>query len=125
MPTNFTSSSTYNSPTKDPSAGPEHNFNFEEYLIDMIERERREWDDERAKLKFCIYLQEQELNEKAAAAEERAQVLTKEFMEARTQSEERLNTISNNIYRDIRDLQSISQSVFKHYNYKPSAGKGK
>lgn len=37
----------------------------------------RDWMEERAKLKYCIYLQEQELHEKAVLAEENANLIAK------------------------------------------------
>ena len=95
--------------------------NFEDYLLGMIEKERRQWDDERAKLKYCIYLQELELNEKAAAAEDRANQIAKDFKQDRLAAEERVNDIMRQIHDDIRDLQATAEQIYRRFNFNPKA----
>ena len=104
-----------------PRDAEEPQVNFEDYLLAMIERERRQWDDERAKLKYCIFLQEQELNEKAAAAEERAGQIAGEFRAARQAAEERVNDIMRQIHDDIRDLQATAEQIYRRLNFNPKA----
>ena len=87
----------------------------------MIERERRQWDDERAKLKYCIYLQEQELNEKAVAAEDRASQIARDFRQERQAAEGRVNDIMRQIHDDIRDLQASAEQIYRRLNFNPKA----
>jgi hypothetical protein len=48
-------------------------------LNHLIEKERTEWEDERMKLKYCIYLQEQELTTIAVESKIKTEELVKVF----------------------------------------------
>jgi ubiquitin len=87
----------------------------------MVERERRQWDEERAKLKYCLYLQKQEMEDKAVESEDKVNSLAREFVRDREVADARLNDTVRQVHDSIRELQTTADAIYKHYNYAPSA----
>ena len=52
------------------------------HVVEMLERERRQWHSERVKLVHCIHLQQLELASRSVAAQERANDIAREFARA-------------------------------------------
>ena len=61
-----------------------------ETLIEMLERERLQWQRERLSLVSCIELQQRELSRRASAVHEKATEIAKEFAKTIEMFEERL-----------------------------------
>jgi len=83
----------------------------DESLVEMLDRERREWSKERMQLVQCIQLQQIELEQRATAAHERAAEIAKEFARAIVAFEERLFGIEDNVQKEIMGLKTISESL--------------
>jgi hypothetical protein len=83
----------------------------DENLVEMLDRERREWSKERMQLVQCIQLQQIELEQRATAAHERAAEIAKEFARAIVAFEERLFGIEDNVQKEIMGLKTISESL--------------
>ncbi len=69
----------------------------DEPIVELLERERREWHTERIKLLHCIHLQQLELNQRSISAHERAADIAKEFASAIEKFEERLVSVESNV----------------------------
>jgi hypothetical protein len=70
---------------------------YDEPVVELLERERREWHAERIKLLHCIHLQQIELNQRSIAAHEKAAEIAKEFVSAIDRFEERLVSMESNV----------------------------
>lgn len=80
-------------------------------IIEMFERERRKWQDEKEKLIQCIHLQQLELTQRSMAAHERALDIAKDFGKVISSFEERLVTVETNIQKEISSLRAITDSL--------------
>jgi hypothetical protein len=83
----------------------------DESIIEMLDRERREWHKERMQFVQCIQLQQVELEQRAAAAQERAAEIAKEFARAIGGFEERLCAVEDNVQKEIMGLKNIADSL--------------
>jgi hypothetical protein len=85
---------------------------MEEHLsiVQVLERERREWHSERAKLTQCIHLQQVELASRSSAAQETAALIAKEFARVIESFEERLEKVEG---RTEQELVSIKELLLK------------
>jgi hypothetical protein len=85
---------------------------MEEHLsiVQVLERERREWHSERAKLTHCIHLQQVELASRSSAAQETAALIAKEFARVIESFEERLEKVEG---RTEQELVSIKELLLK------------
>lgn len=63
-----------------------------ETVIEMLERERLQWQKERLSLVSCIELQQRELSRRAVAVHEKATEIAREFAKTIEMFEERLMT---------------------------------
>lgn len=82
-----------------------------ETLVEMFERERREWHNERVKLVHCIHIQQLELMQRATAAHERAGDIAKEFARAIEGFEERLVSIETNVQKEIMAIKVLAENL--------------
>jgi hypothetical protein len=82
---------------------------MEEHLsiVQVLEKERREWHAERAKLTHCVHLQQVELASRSAAAQETAALIAKEFARVIEGFEERLLKVETANEREIGQLKSL------------------
>eukprot|EP01031_Cornospumella_fuschlensis_P034566 gene34566-41855_t len=83
----------------------------DEPIVELLERERRQWQSEREKLIQCIHLQQLELSQRSVAAQERAVEIAKDFAQVIEAFEERLITIETNVQREISSLKTISEAL--------------
>ena len=83
----------------------------DETLIEMIDRERRDWHKERMQFVQCIQLQQVELEQRAVAAHDRAAEIAKEFARAIGGFEERLCAIEDHVHKETMGLKSIAESL--------------
>ena len=93
---------------------PEEELNgdeLEELAIEALERERREWRQERLRLMHCIHHQQIELAQRASAAHERATEIAKEFSRVIDTYEDRLLLVENNVQQEIKGMKSIIDSL--------------
>lgn len=67
----------------------------EEPLVELLERERREWHKEREKLLDCIHMQQVVLNQQSIAAHERAAEIAKELLKTIERFDARLYAVEN------------------------------
>lgn len=67
----------------------------EEPLVEVIERERRQWHEERMELLKCIHMQQVELNQRSIAAHERATEIAKELAKTIELFDARLFAVEN------------------------------
>lgn len=79
--------------------------------MELLERERREWQSEREKLIQCIHLQQLELTQRSVAAHERAAGIAKEFAHVIEGFEERLLSVESNVQKEILQIRSIAESI--------------
>ena len=70
-------------------------------IVEVLERERRQWHAERIKLIHCIHLQQLELTASSSAAQDRASSIAKEFARAIEGFEERLVNIETNVQKEL------------------------
>ena len=80
-------------------------------IVELLERERREWQTERLKLIHCIHLQQLELSQRATAAQERATEIAIEFAKVIEGFEQRLVTMETNVQKEIGSLKTIAESI--------------
>ena len=94
----------------------------EEPLVELLERERRAWREERMALVNCIHMQQVELNQRSIAAHDRATEIAKELAKTIELFDSRLYAVenssraqadaSNTILKSLSDLTSkISQNL--------------
>lgn len=83
----------------------------DEPIIELLERERKQWQMEREKLIQCIHLQQLELTQRSVASHERAVDIAKEFARAIEAFEERLVSVESNVQREIMSIKSIAESI--------------
>ena len=77
-------------------------------IVQVLEKERREWHAERAKLTHCIHLQQVELASRSSAAQETAALIAKEFARVIEGFEERLLKVETDNERVIGDRWWLS-----------------
>lgn len=85
----------------------------DEPLVELLERERKQWQLEREKLLQCIHLQQLELTQRSVAAHERAVDIAKEFARAIEGFEERLVSVESNVQKEIMSIKSIAESILQ------------
>ncbi len=83
----------------------------EEPVVELLERERKEWQSEREKLIQCIHLQQLELTQRSLAAHERAVDIAKEFAKAIEMFEDRLVSVESSVQREILSIKSIAEAI--------------
>ena len=76
-------------------------------VVEVLERERREWHSERVKLVQCIHLQQLELAARASAAQETAGAIAKEFAHAIESYDERLLVMENLVKHELADIKAL------------------
>ncbi len=76
-------------------------------IVQVLEKERREWHAERAKLTHCIHLQQVELASRSAAAQETAALIAKEFARVIEGFEERILKVETANEREIGQLKGM------------------
>jgi len=80
-------------------------------VVEILERERRQWHAERIKLIHCIHLQQLELASSSSAAQTRASEIAKEFARAIAGFEERLVTIESNVQKELLAVKTIATEI--------------
>ena len=90
----------------------------DEQLLELLEHERKEWDDERAKLIQCIHLQQIELSQRSTAAHERAVDIAKEFARVIEGFEERIVAIEDSFQKEIVAIKNIADALLKSQSSK-------
>ena len=93
-------------------AVPEINMTLKEMeehlsIVQVLERERREWHAERAKLTHCIHLQQVELASRSSAAQETAAIIAQEFARAIQSFEERLEKVETATHKELIHVKEI------------------
>jgi hypothetical protein len=83
----------------------------EEPIVEILERERREWHAERVKLIHCIHMQQLELAHRAAAANTQAVEIAKDFAQTVESFEERLVSVEDNVHKEILAIKAIAESL--------------
>jgi hypothetical protein len=83
----------------------------EEHVVELLEKERREWYAERMKLIQCIHLQQLELTQRSSAAHDVAVDIAKEFARVIEGFEERLANIEDNVGKEISSIKGIAESL--------------
>ena len=83
----------------------------DEPIIELLERERRQWREEREKLIQCIHLQQLELSQRSMAAHERAVDIAKDFARLIGAFEERLVAVETNVQKELSSLKSVAESL--------------
>lgn len=83
----------------------------DEKLIQMLERERREWYIERTKLVNCIQLQQVELNQRSLAAHDKAVDIAKDFARVIEGFEQRLLTVEENVHKELVSIRTIMEHL--------------
>lgn len=81
----------------------------DEKLIQMLERERREWYTERTKLVNCIQLQQIELNQRSLAAHDKAVDIAKDFARVIEGFEQRLLTVEENVHKELVSIRTVME----------------
>ena len=76
-------------------------------IVQVLERERREWHAERAKLTHCIQLQQIELAARSSAAQETAVLIAKEFARAIETFEERLEKVETRNEKELTEIKEL------------------
>ena len=79
-----------------------------EPIVELLERERRQWHSERERLIQCIHLQQLELSQRSIAAHEKAADIAQEFAKAIEMFEERLVTVESNVQKEIMSIRGIA-----------------
>jgi hypothetical protein len=79
-------------------------------VVEVLERERREWAAERIKLVQCIHLQQMELAARASAAQETAATIAKEFASTIEVYEERLLNVEAMVMMEMKDMKALLNS---------------
>eukprot|EP01033_Poteriospumella_lacustris_P005832 gene5832-4186_t len=87
-----------------------------EPIIEMLERERRQWQAERERLIQCIHLQQLEMSQRALAAHERAVDIAKDFTKLIETFETRLETVESNVQKELSSLRSVTESLLSAVN---------
>jgi hypothetical protein len=82
-------------------------------VVELLERERRQWHAERIKLIHCIHLQQLELAASASAAQNRASEIAKEFVRAIEGFEERLVNMESNVQKELTAIKAIASDLGK------------
>jgi hypothetical protein len=82
-------------------------------VVELLERERRQWHAERIKLIHCIHLQQLELASSASAAQSRASEIAKEFVRAIEGFEERLVNMESNVQKELTAIKAIASDLGK------------
>jgi hypothetical protein len=76
-------------------------------VVEILERERREWHAERTKLVQCIHLQQLELAARASAAQETAGAIAKEFAASIEEYEARLVLVESSVQRELEEVKDM------------------
>lgn len=82
-----------------------------EPIVELLERERREWHDERMKLLNCIHLQQIELNQRSKAVTDIATNIAKQFADVIESFENRLLVVESKVQKDLKDIRVIAESL--------------
>ncbi|KAJ1424253.1 hypothetical protein B484DRAFT_451587 [Ochromonadaceae sp. CCMP2298] len=85
----------------------------DEPIIELLERERRQWREERERLIQCIHLQQLELTQRSVAAHERAVDIAKEFARAIERFEDRLISVESTVQVEIMAVKAIAESLLQ------------
>lgn len=80
-------------------------------VVEILERERRQWHAERIKLIHCIHLQQLELAARSSAAQERATDIAKEFARAIDGFEQRLVAMETNSQKELQAIRSVVEAM--------------
>ena len=80
-------------------------------VVELLERERREWHAERTKLVQCIHLQQLELAARASAAQETAGTIAKEFAVSIEDYEARLMAVEGQVQRELGDIKDMLRKL--------------
>lgn len=80
-------------------------------IVEVLERERRQWHAERIKLIHCIHLQQLELTSSSSAAQDRASSIAKEFARTIAGFEERLVNIETNVQKELMAIKAIASQL--------------
>mmetsp|Transcript_14906 Transcript_14906/g.24814 ORF Transcript_14906/g.24814 Transcript_14906/m.24814 type:complete len:342 (+) Transcript_14906:74-1099(+) len=83
----------------------------DEPLVELLERERKQWREERERLVQCIHLQQLELTQRSVAAHERAVDIAKEFARAIECFEDRLVSVESTVQKEILSVKGIAESL--------------
>lgn len=87
-----------------------------EPIIELLERERRQWQAERERLIQCIHLQQLEMSQRSLAAHERAMDIAKDFSKLIETFENRLETVENNVQRELSNMRTVTESLLLAVN---------
>lgn len=82
----------------------------EEAIVEILERERREWHKERLALIQCIKMQQLNLAQ-SSAAREQAMTIAKDFAKAIEGFEDRLTAAESNVQRELTAVKVIADSL--------------
>ena len=93
-------------------------------IVQVLEKERREWHAERAKLTHCIHLQQVELASRSSAAQETAALIAKEFARVIEGFEERLLKVETDNERVIGELKGMVAELLTKGEEERKKGKG-
>lgn len=88
---------------------PAHNAADDYAVVELLERERREWHQERVKLLQCVHLQQLELAARASAAQETAAAIAKEFANSIESYELRLLAMETGVQKELADIKELLQ----------------
>jgi hypothetical protein len=83
----------------------------DEPIVELLERERRQWQSERERLIQCIHLQQLELTQRSMAAHDRAVDIAQEFAKAIEMFEDRLLAVETNVQRELRSMREVVEST--------------
>lgn len=99
----------------DGAAGDSSDLNAMDELsvVDMLERERRQWHAERIKLIHCIHLQQLELAASSSAAQSRASEIAKEFARTIEGFEERLVHMESSVQKELMAIKAVASELVK------------
>jgi len=76
-------------------------------IVELLERERREWHLERVKLLQCVHLQQLELAARASAAQETAAAIAKEFAASIEAYELRLLALEGGMKAELVEIKEL------------------
>lgn len=88
---------------------PAHNAADDYAVVELLERERREWHLERVKLLQCVHLQQLELAARASAAQETAAAIAKEFANSIESYELRLLAVETGVQKELAEIKELLQ----------------
>lgn len=83
----------------------------EQPIVELLERERKQWQLEREKLVQCIHLQQLELTKRSQAAHERAVDIAREFARVIDGFEERLVHVESSVQQEVVSLKTVAEQI--------------